>query len=95
MDFLNTVKDKVVDLAEDLKDKLPSTKDVVSKAKDVVGKVKDAVPEARGVAGVGARETKSRSQGRGIGNSKPAQMAKGMKGGRATAAKKAGRKSGR
>lgn len=82
MDFLSNIKDKVVDFAEDLKDKLP-------------GSVKEAVPESLGAVGIGAKETKSRGRGTGIGNTRPAQSLKGMKGGRATAAKKQGRKSGR
>jgi hypothetical protein len=85
-DFLGDVKDKVVDLkdkvvdlAGDLKDKLP-------------GRVQDVVPEALGAVGLGAKASKGR--GTGVGNSKPAQAVKGMKGGRAKAAK-TGRKSGR
>ena len=73
MDFLTSIKDKVVDLAEDLKDKLP-------------GSVKDVVPESLAAIGIGSKE--SRSKGNGVGNSSVAQSVKGMKGGKAKAAKK-------
>jgi hypothetical protein len=84
MDFLTTIKDKVVDLAEDLKDKLP-------------GSVKDVMPESLAAVGIGSKESKSK-KGNGVGNSSVAQSVKGMKGGKAKAAKKSsstGRKSGR